>query len=50
VQRLADGWTRITRELHITGDDEQAATAGPRITEDYPEAMEDLLAVARQRG
>lgn len=50
LKRLADGGTRLTRELHIDGDAEQAAVAGPRITEDYPEGLDDLLSVARNRN
>jgi hypothetical protein len=49
LQRLADGGTHITHKLIIEGDADAAAAAGPRISEDYPEAKEDLLTVARKR-
>ncbi|HEV2637057.1 MAG TPA: polyketide cyclase [Actinocrinis sp.] len=50
LRRLADGGTHITHKLVIGGDaaDEMGPTVGPRISEDYPESMEDLLAVARK--
>lgn len=45
------GGTRITRRLEITGDtaDEQGPIAGPRISEDYPEALDEVIATARSR-
>lgn len=49
---LGDGGTRITRQLEISGAaaDEQGPVAGPRISEDYPQALHELIAVARQRA
>lgn len=43
--------TLITRHLEITGPtaDQQGLVAGPRISEDYPEALEEILATARAR-
>lgn len=51
LRPLADGGTHIVHKLLISGDaaDELGPTVGPRISEDYPELMEDLLAVARKR-
>lgn len=49
LQQSPDGGTRITRRLEISGEqaDEQAPVAGPRISEDYPEALEEIITVAR---
>ena len=46
------GGTRITRQLEITGagSDEQVRSVGGRISEDYPQALEELMAVARSRS
>lgn len=43
--------TRITRRLEITGDTtgQQGPIAGPRISEDYPEALAEIIATARSR-
>ena len=40
--------TRIVRRLEITGDgaDERAHIAGPRISADYPETLEEIIHVA----
>lgn len=48
----ADGGTRITRRLEISGPtaDQQGPIAGPRISEDYPEALEEIIATARSRS
>jgi hypothetical protein len=45
---LDGGGTRIVRQLEITGAgaDEQGPRVGPRISEDYPQALEELVAVA----
>lgn len=49
LQRLPGGGTLLTRTLVVDGDDaEGAATAGPRISADFPEAIDDLLTAARQ--
>jgi uncharacterized protein YndB with AHSA1/START domain len=42
----AGGSTRIVHRLEITGDDETGAELGPMITEDFPEAMDALIAYA----
>lgn len=48
VSSLEGGRTRLVRRLEITGASEadQAAIAGPRISEDYPEAVAEVIAVA----
>jgi len=48
LTRLADGGTRITHRLEITGDGaaELGPQLGPEITADFPEAMDGLLACA----
>jgi hypothetical protein len=48
LTRLADGGTRITHRLEITGDAaaELGPQLGPEITADFPEAMDGLLACA----
>jgi hypothetical protein len=38
--------TRVTRRLEVSGPDEQVAVAGPRISEDYDEALSEIVAVA----
>jgi hypothetical protein len=47
LRRLPDAGTHITHTLVIDGDADVAAAAGPRISADYPEVMEELLTVAR---
>lgn len=49
---LTDGGTRITRRLEISGEnaDQQGPVAGPRISEDYPEALTEMIAAARTRA
>lgn len=49
LQRLTSGGTRITHSLAIGGEgaDEAAPQIGPHIVPGFPEAMEDLLDVAR---
>jgi hypothetical protein len=46
---LADGGTRVTHELRITGPeaDQVGPELGPQISEDFPSAMSALIAVAR---
>jgi hypothetical protein len=46
---LDGGGTRITRQLQIDGDkaDIEGPVAGPRISEDYPEALEEIITLAR---
>jgi len=48
LTRLADGGTRITHRLEITGPKayELGPELGPAITADFPEAMQALLAYA----
>ena len=48
LQPLAGGGTRVTHRLAITGPaaDQLGPELGPAITEDFPEAMEALLARA----
>ena len=48
LQPLAGGGTRIIHRLEITGPaaDQVAPELGPAITEDFPEAMDALLARA----
>jgi hypothetical protein len=43
--------TRITRRLEISGPaaDRQGPVAGPRISADYPQALDELVAVARRQ-
>jgi hypothetical protein len=50
LQQLVGGGTRVTHKLGIDGDADAAAIAGPRISADFPEAMEDLLTVALKGG
>lgn len=49
LHRTSDGGTHITRQLQISGDnaDEQGPVAGPRISEDYPDALAEILATAQ---
>ena len=51
LRPLSDGGTHITRRLEISGDnaDREGPIVGPRISEDYPEALDELIAVARTR-
>jgi hypothetical protein len=46
---LDGGGTRITRQIQIDGDkaDIEGPVAGPRISEDYPEALQEIITVAR---
>jgi hypothetical protein len=47
---LASGGTRVTHQLQIDGPDADQAgpELGPQISEDFPAAMADLLAAAKQ--
>lgn len=49
LQPLEGGGTRISRELEISGDDadEQGPIAGPRISDDYDEALAEIVSVSR---
>jgi len=51
LRPLSGGGTRITRQLEISGDnaDREGPIVGPRISEDYPEALDELVASARTR-
>lgn len=51
LRPTADRGTRITRHLEISGPgaDEQGPIAGPRISADYSEALDEILATARSR-
>ncbi len=44
--------TRIVRRLEITSDGaaERAQIAGPRISADYPEALEEIIHIARTKS
>jgi hypothetical protein len=46
LQPLASGGTKVTHRLEVTGPaaDQVGPELGPAITEDFPEAMEALLA------
>jgi uncharacterized protein YndB with AHSA1/START domain len=48
LQPLAGGGTKVTHRLEITGSaaDQVGTELGPAITEDFPEAMDALLARA----
>ena len=48
LEPLAGGGTRVTHRLEITGPaaDQVGPELGPAITEDFPEAMDALLARA----
>ncbi len=50
LQEQEGGGTRLVRRLEITGSgaDEQAAIAGPRISDDYSEAVAEVIEVARK--
>jgi hypothetical protein len=49
---LPDGGTRVTHQLSIgrPAADEVGPKLGPQISEDFPEAMADLLAAAEKRS
>jgi hypothetical protein len=49
LQPLEAGGTRVTHRLEITGPaaDQVGPELGPAITEDFPEAMDALLARAQ---
>ena len=51
LRPLSGGGTRITRQLEISGEnaDHEGPIVGPRISEDYPEALDELVASARTR-
>ena len=51
LTRLDDGGTRITHRLHIGGPAAETTgpKIGPRISEDFPAVMDDLIAAARCR-
>jgi hypothetical protein len=46
---LPDGGTRLSQRLIIDGDDADAVgpELGPRITEDFPADLDELVALAR---
>jgi hypothetical protein len=49
VRPRQGGGTRLVRRLEIAGDNaaDQAHVAGPRITADYAEAIDEVIATAR---
>ena len=49
VQARDGSGTRIVRRLEIDGDsaDDRGPVVGPRISEDYPEALEEIVRTAR---
>ncbi len=51
LRPLSGGGTHITRQLEISGEnaDHEGPIVGPRISEDYPEALDELVASARTR-
>lgn len=52
LTRLAGGGTRITQHSTISGPraETRGPQIGPRITEDHPDAMHDLIAAATAHG
>lgn len=46
---LDGGGTRIIRQLQIDGDkaDTEGPVTGPRISDDYPEALQEIITLAR---
>jgi len=48
---LSGGGTHITRQLEIRGDnaDHEGPIVGPRISADYPAALDEVVAAARMR-
>lgn len=49
LEPLGNG-SRITYSAEIDGPDDQAQQIGPMITADFPETMESLIAVAKERS
>ena len=51
LKELPDGGTRVAHRLEIAGPaaDKVGPELGPQISDDFPTAMADLLAIARQR-
>jgi hypothetical protein len=49
LRPMDDAGTRITRQLQIDGDkaDIEGPIVGPRISESYPEALQEIVTVAR---
>lgn len=47
--RPISGGTHITRRLEIRGEqvDQEGPVVGPRISADYPEALDEMIALAR---
>jgi hypothetical protein len=49
LEPLGNG-SRITHSAEIDGPEDQAQQIGPMITADFPETMESLIAVAKERS
>ena len=52
LQPTPGGGTHLTRQLQITGEDaeDQGHVAGPRISEDYPDALAEIITTAQNRA
>lgn len=52
LQPTPGGGTHLTRQLQITGADadDQGPIAGPRISEDYPDALTEIITTAGKRA
>lgn len=50
LEPLGDGRLRVTYSAEIDGPPEHAEQVGPAITEDFPETIAALLAMARERS
>ena len=49
LQPLGGGGTHIIRQIQVDGEkaDVEGPVAGPRISEDYPEALQEIITLAR---
>jgi Polyketide cyclase / dehydrase and lipid transport len=50
LQPLPSGRVRITYSAEIEGPEDEARQLGPMITQDFPETMGSLVALARERS
>ena len=50
LEPLDSGRLRITYVAEVDGPEEQARAIGPVITDDFPETMDSLVSLAKERA
>jgi hypothetical protein len=50
LEPLSSGGVRITYTAEIEGPEDEAKQLGPMITHDFPDTIDSLIALARERS